>query len=493
MVFHSCQAKAKKFGRNRNGSQRFRCLTCRKTFSECPDEPRQPRHIPVDRALLVLHLLCEGSSIRTIERVTGTAKRTILRLLVQVGGGCERLLAELVKGVTVQDVQADEVWGYIRCKEGTKVRRGIADPEAGDAYCFIGMERHSKLVLAWHLGRRNSWDTHDFMEKLSAAKAGSFQLTTDGLNPYPDSVEHNFGARVDYAQLVKEFGSEGGEEARRYAPPRLIAADKITVYGSPEEARVRTSHIERANWTLRGHLRRMTRLSNGFSRKRANLRAAFALFFAYYNLVKIHGAIRMTPAMKADLTREPWSMADLLKAAQGTGRPPRRHLSAKTRLPAPESGSVSKRRLRMEPLDALLRIVGHSAVDGGANGLVASRSRFQETAPRALHPVRLRLSAGLAAIERKDYPPPPGRGWVGTEEPTVAVIEMVPKHTLSFKEFVSLSEQKRKTLGRVTLVPPRLGNSGFGCVVTENPVFVQLAPAKQMRPASRRRRSRARK
>jgi hypothetical protein len=115
--------------------------------------------------------------------------------------------------------------------------------------------------------------------------------------------------------LVKEFGGDGGEEARRYAPPPLIGAEKIAVAGNPDEAKVCTSHIERANWTLRGHLRRMTRLSNGFSRKRANLRAAFGLFFAYYNLVKIHGAIRMTPAMKADLTHKPWSMAELLAAA----------------------------------------------------------------------------------------------------------------------------------------------------------------------------------
>jgi transposase-like protein/IS1 family transposase len=316
MTCHSCQARAKKFGRNRNGSQRFRCLTCRKTFSECPETPRQARRIPAERALLVLHLLCEGNSIRSIERITGTEKRTILRLLVEIGGGCERLLTDLVKGVAVEDVQADEVWGYVRCKEGTKTRKNIQDSEAGDAYCFIGLERHTKLVLAWHLGRRNSWDTHDFMEKLSAATDGRFQLTTDGLNTYPDSVEYNFGARVDYAQLVKEFGAEGGDEQRRYAPPRLIGAEKIAVSGNPDEAKVCTSHIERANWTLRGHLRRMTRLSNGFSRKRSNLRAAFALFFAYYNLVKIHGAIRMTPAMKADLTRKPWSMADLLKAAQ---------------------------------------------------------------------------------------------------------------------------------------------------------------------------------
>jgi hypothetical protein len=153
--------------------------------------------------------------------------------------------------------------------------------------------------------------------KLAAVTAGDFQLTTDGFNAYSDAVEYSFGARVNYGMLIKEFGSEGGEEARRRAPPRLIGAEKITVSGEPED-RICTSHIERANWTLRGHLRRMTRLSNGFSRKRANLRAALALFFASYNFCRMHKSLRMAPAMAAGLTRKPWSVADLLAAAQRT-------------------------------------------------------------------------------------------------------------------------------------------------------------------------------
>jgi transposase-like protein/IS1 family transposase len=318
MVCHNCQTAAKKFGKDRRGNQRYRCRTCRKTFSERQARPLGDMRIPVEKAELALMLLCEGSGIRAVERVTGLHRVTILRLLSEVGAGCERLLAAMVKDVPVQDVQADEVWGYVRCKEGTKKRRGIEDPEAGDAYCFIGIERHSKLVLAWHLGRRNSWDAHDFMVKLSAATGDGFQLSTDGFNAYSDAVEFNFGARVDYAMLVKEFGGAEGEEARRYGPPRLIGAEKITVYGTPNEDRICTSHVERVNWTLRGHLRRMTRLSNGFSRKRANLKAALALFFAYYNLIKMHSAIRMTPAMKAGISRKPWTMVDLIVAACAT-------------------------------------------------------------------------------------------------------------------------------------------------------------------------------
>ncbi len=319
MQCETCQAPATKMGKDRKGNQRFRCLTCRKTFSVRPERPLGKMQIPLEKALLCLHLLCEGNAVRSVERIVDVDKKTILRLLVQVGQGCERMLTETVKAVPVQDVQADELWTYVRCKQGTRERKKISDPDAGDAYCYIGVERHSKLVLAWHLGRRNTWDAHDFIEKLATATAGSFQLSTDGFNGYPNAVEFAFGGRVDYAQVVKEFGNEGGEEGRRYAPPRLIGQEKIVVSGAPDEDQISTSHVERANWTLRGHLRRFTRLSNGFSRKKENLRAALALYFAYYNFVKFHKSVRMTPAMAAGIARKPWSLADLLTAAQGAG------------------------------------------------------------------------------------------------------------------------------------------------------------------------------
>lgn len=311
----TCQTPTcKRFGKDRKGNQRFRCNTCGKTFSDRPERVLGDMRIPEDRALLCLSMLCEGSSVRAVERITGTEKRTILRLLVQVGEGCERMLEETIQAVPVQDVQADEIWSYIHCKQGTKERNKIAVADAGDAYCYIGIERHSKLVLAWHLGKRNR-DAHDFIVKLSNATAGNFQLSTDGFPPYPNAVEYAFGSRVDYAQVVKEFGNEGGEEGRRYAPPRLIGQEKIKISGNPEEERICTSHVERGNWTLRTHLRRFTRLSNGFSRKKRNLRAALALYFAYYNFVRMHKTIRMTPAMAAGIARKPWSVSDLMTGA----------------------------------------------------------------------------------------------------------------------------------------------------------------------------------
>jgi transposase-like protein/IS1 family transposase len=319
MVCHHCHKDGcKRFGKTRQGHQRYRCRTCRKTFSERPERPLGDMRVPVDKALLILNLLCEGSGIRAVSRVTGCHQGTILKLLVQVGEGCGRLLAEQVRDVPVKDVQADEVWTFVHAKEGTMKRRTVKSLEAGDAYCFIGMERHSKLVLAWHLGRRDSWDTHDFMGKLKLAAAGEFQLTTDGFNAYPEAVEFRLGARASYAMLVKDYGNVTGEEARRYGPPRLLGSSTTLIAGNPDEARVCTSHVERGNWTLRGHLRRFTRLSNGFSRKRENLRAALALFFAYYNFCRMHRSIRMTPAMAAGIARKPWSVAELVAAAMAS-------------------------------------------------------------------------------------------------------------------------------------------------------------------------------
>lgn len=315
-VCPTCQTDTcKRFGKTRDGHQRFRCRTCRKTFSERPARPLGDMRLPMEKALLCLHLLCEGNAVRAVERIADVQKRTILNLLVQVGEGCERMLAETVKSVPVQDVQADEIWTYIGCKQKTRERKGITNPDAGDAYCFIGMERNSKLVLAWHLGRRNSWDAHDFIEKLARATDGRFGLSTDAFNGFENAVEYALGARVDYAQVIKEFGNESGEEARRYAPPRLIGQEKVTISGTPNEDKISTSHVERNNWTLRGHLRRFTRLSNGFSRKKANLRAALALYFAYYNFCRMHKTIRMTPAMAAGIARKPWSVEDLLTSA----------------------------------------------------------------------------------------------------------------------------------------------------------------------------------
>jgi IS1 family transposase len=277
--------------------------------------------IDMDRAVLILSLLTEGSSIRSAERISGTHRDTIMRLLRKAGEKCEALLNSLVRGVEVKDVQCDELWCVVGMKERTKKRLGIIDPDLGDAFTYIGLERGSKLALAWHLGRRTSEDASLFMAKLATAAKGPrneagerlpYQITTDGFNAYPEAIARHLGADVDYGMLVKTYSSETVDSERRYSPPRIISAEKIAVSGNPDPAKVCTSHVERTNLHVRMQMRRFTRLTNAFSRKRENLKAALALHFAAYNFTWMHSSIRMTPAMKAGIARAPWSMRDLL-------------------------------------------------------------------------------------------------------------------------------------------------------------------------------------
>src|SRR6185312_8739075 len=282
----SCQSETvKKHGNTTDRRPRFRCCDCRRVWvdAKLPKPARRPRRVSDEQVVTVLGLLCEGVSVRAVERLTGLQQRTILRLLVDLGDGCKRLLEERVKDVPVNDVEIDEIWSYIVCKESTKTRKGIENPEAGDSYCFLGIERNTKLILANHVGRRTSADANRFMARLAVATSGHFQVSSDAWDGFPGAVEAHLGGRVDHGAIRKEFGSAGGIDARRYAPPRLLSSEKYWVSGTPDEDRVGTSRIERFNWTLRTGLRRFVRLSNGFSRKRANLDAAVHVFIAYYN------------------------------------------------------------------------------------------------------------------------------------------------------------------------------------------------------------------
>lgn len=313
MTCHNCQTQAVKIGKDRKGNQRFRCNTCRKTFQEPKDKPLGTMYLPMDKAVLCLRLLVEGNSIRSTERITGVNRNTILDLLVLAGEKCERLLNDKIKGLSVRDVQADEMWGFVGMKERTKKRQLRQDAGLGDAYTFVAIERQTKLVLAWHLGRRTSGDTERFTEKLYNATSGNFQLTTDGFAAYVPAVEYSLGTRVDFAQLIKiyEQPEQGGGE-RRYSPPRVVETIRKTIIGQPNEERICTSHVERQNLTMRMMMRRLTRLTNGFSKKWENLKAALALHFAYYNFCRIHKTIRCTPAMEAGIAKSVWELQDLL-------------------------------------------------------------------------------------------------------------------------------------------------------------------------------------
>jgi IS1 family transposase len=194
--------------------------------------------------------------------------------------------------------------------------KGEDETTLGDAYTFVAFERDSKLILAWHLGRRTERDTLLFTEKIFTAVDGTdnrIQVSTDGFPAYPDALAYSLGTRADYAQLIKIYGAPEPDE-HRYSPSKVIEAIPTPVFGNPDPEKICTSHAERQNLNIRMALRRFTRLTNAFSKKWENLKAALALYFAYYNFCRVHSTIRCTPAMEAGVTKHVWELKDLLAA-----------------------------------------------------------------------------------------------------------------------------------------------------------------------------------
>ena len=312
MTCPTCKAEAQRFGTNRNGSQRFRCVECKKTFSAKPTDRIEGSYIEMARVEKVLQLLLEGCSVRAIERISGLHRDTILRLLVAAGEKCEKLLGRLIVNVPVKDVECDEIWSFIGKKQ--KAMEEDDDPNYGDAYCFVAMERNTKLVLNFALGKRNQDTTDIFIEGLRHATARQrYQITADGFAPYVSAIENTLADRVDFAQLIKVYRAMP-EGERKYSPAEVVSTEVVPVLGNPDLKRACTSIIERQNLTMRMQMRRLTRLTNGFSKKWENHWAALCLHFAYYNFCRIHRTIRVTPAMQAGITGRVWDIAELLTA-----------------------------------------------------------------------------------------------------------------------------------------------------------------------------------
>ena len=313
MTCHNCQLKAVKAGKDRKGNQRFLCRNCKRFFQAECERLLGNMNLSEEKSLMVLRLLLEGNSIRSIERITGVEKKTITRVLLNAGEHCEQLMSRKIKAVAVRDVEADEIWGFVQCKNRHKLNKKITDPHVGDAYTFVGIERNTKLILAWHLGERGMEDTEAFTEKLHEATSGHFQLTTDGYKPYENAVSYSLGTRVDFAQLIKVYATNR-EGEQKYSPPEVVETITKIQIGDPDPSRICTSIVERSNLSIRTSVRRLTRLTNGFSKKWENLRAALALYFAYYNFCRIHSSIRCTPAMESGITQHVWTLRDLLAA-----------------------------------------------------------------------------------------------------------------------------------------------------------------------------------
>ena len=315
MTCHSCSVdcvKAGKYGRKR--VQRYLCKQCGKRYSEPQDKPLGDVRLPDEKVLLILHCLVEGNSVRGTARLCDVEKRTVLNILKAAGENCERLLERRIRNVPVDDVQLDEIWTYVRKKERRKGFDERHRTDIGDQFVFIALERNSKLVITWHLGRRNAVNTQDFITKLRDATApGRFQLSSDAFPAYRPAIEWGLHDRADYGQTIKLYGMlPTGRES--YRPARIKGSIRTPIQGFPDPRRICTSHVERLNNSLRQHCKRFARLTLAFSKKQENLRAALALNFAFYNFVRVHGSLRVTPAMEAGITDHVWTLGELIAA-----------------------------------------------------------------------------------------------------------------------------------------------------------------------------------
>jgi transposase-like protein/IS1 family transposase len=312
-----CQhTNTKKFGTYGAAKiQRFRCRDCSATFSPAQPKPLGQHTTKLDDAERIIALLCEGVSIRAITRLTGVHKTTILSLLLTVGAKCATLFDERVQNLRPRYVQADEAWTFVQKKQK---RLKADDPaERGDQYLWVALDSETKLVMTYHVGKRDGLNAYTFVTDLNRRirPAHRFQITTDGLEGYVPAIEEAFGADVDFAQLIKNYAQASTDGPDWFRPSaRVVSITTKEIIGQPKQERISTSHMERANLTWRMTLRRFTRLTNAFSKKLINLEAAVAIMMAFYNFCRVHQTLRVTPAMEAGLTNRVWSVRDLLTA-----------------------------------------------------------------------------------------------------------------------------------------------------------------------------------
>lgn len=268
-------------------------------------------YLPLNRKIQVLNALVEGNSICSITRMLDVNKRTVLRILCEAGERAQEIHGREIVNVKARFIQCDEIWGFVgkkqkQCTEEEK-RAGFL----GDQYVFVAMDSDTKLVVSYRVGKRSQEKARETMRDLSYRIPNRFQLSTDAFSGYYDAVDSTFGTEIDYATIHKNYAEEFKTE-KRYSPAHFTGISLAVVTGNPIRKRISTSHVERQNLTMRMNMRRLTRLTNAFSKKLTNLEASVALHFFHYNFMRIHQSLRVTPAMEAKITTHIWSWQDLL-------------------------------------------------------------------------------------------------------------------------------------------------------------------------------------
>jgi IS1 family transposase len=260
----------------------------------------------------ILHLLCEGSSIRAVTRLTGASKNTVIKLMVGAGQACVDYHDKHVRNIKAKRIQCDEIWSFCYAKEKNVPDAKAAPDGAGSVWTWTAIEAQSKLMISWWVGDRSSSTGLMFLNDLKSRLANRVQLTTDGHGAYLEAVDHSFGEDVDYAMLIKLYGPAPTGPETRYSPAACVGTRTKEISGSPAWEHVSTSYAERQNLNMRMHMRRFTRLTNAFSKKLENHAHNVALFATYYNFVRIHKTLRVTPAMAAGVTGKLWEIGDIV-------------------------------------------------------------------------------------------------------------------------------------------------------------------------------------
>ena len=266
--------------------------------------------LSIERRTQIIGALVEGNSIRSVERMTNTHRDTVMRLGFEVGKGCHELMHRKMRNLNCERIECDEIWSYVRKKQN-QLKPGES-PRAGDFWTFVAIDPETKLVPCYLTGKRTLENATMFMRDLERRVDNRPQISTDGLPAYIRAVEDAWGSRADYGQVVKLYDAEPTGPGR-YAPPKVSKVEKEAIWGNPDMATLSTSIVERQNHNIRMSMRCFTRVTNGFSKKLDSLKGAVAIHFAHYNLVRIHGTLRVTPAMAAGVEDRLWTLQELVE------------------------------------------------------------------------------------------------------------------------------------------------------------------------------------
>lgn len=269
-------------------------------------------HLPIEKKIQIVNMLVEGSSLRSISRIVDVSINTVTKLLVDAGTACQVYHDENVKNLNSKVVQCDEIWSFVYAKQ-KNVPNGM-EKSAGDVWTWTAIDADSKFMIAWNVGKRDAETANEFMNDVAGRLNNRVQLTTDGLAKYLKAVDSAFGNDIDFAQLIKVYGKS--QDETRYSPAQITSTEKKVITGEPDKKKISTSYVERQNLNMRMGMRRFTRLTNAFSKKLENHCHAISLYFMYYNFVRIHTTLRVTPAMEIGFTKKLWTIEDIVRLTE---------------------------------------------------------------------------------------------------------------------------------------------------------------------------------